>query len=248
MEVSAYKRCDVLVCVSNALKGVIVEKTGVDPEKILVVPNGVDTAFFDPALHAPKREFRGFTVGFVGSLLDWQGLERLLVVAGELNEEGLPIHVTIVGDGPAREGWERLARDLIADGRARFVGRVPPDEVPGYIAGFDVGFSGHKELKKIGAMYHSPLKLYEYQAMGKPIIASDFDDARRLLDGGGVGFLFAPGDPEGLKRALKEAYRVRSSFAEAGARIREKIVRHHSWEARVREMISQVERILEEKT
>jgi len=47
LEVFAYGRCDVLVCVSAALKELVVEKTGVDPEKILVVPNGVDAAFFD---------------------------------------------------------------------------------------------------------------------------------------------------------------------------------------------------------
>jgi len=243
LEIAAYWRCDVLVCVSKALKEIVIEKTGLDPEKVLVIPNGVDTAFFDPALHAPKRKFEGFTVGFVGSLLAWQGIDQLLAAVSDLNKEGLPIHVVVVGDGPAREEWERLAQDLGINNIVHFAGRVPSDQVPGYIAGFDAGFSGHKELK-IGAMYHSPLKLYEYLSMGKPVIASSFDDARGLLGGGNALFLFVPGDLEDLKRALKEAYYARSSFAEAGAFSREETVRHHSWEARVREMISRVEEIL----
>lgn len=129
----------------------------------------------------------------------------------------------------------------------RFVGRVPSDEAPGYIAGFDVGFSGQQGMK-IGAMYHSPLKLYEYLSMGKPVIASAFDDARRLLGGGDAGFLFAPRDTEDLARAMKEAYHARSSFAGLAVPLREEILRHHSWEARVREMIPRVERILEERS
>jgi glycosyltransferase involved in cell wall biosynthesis len=246
LEVFAYRRCDVLICVTGALKEVVVKETGVDPSKILVVPNGVDTAFFDPSLHEPRWEFEGFTVGFVGSLLAWQGMDRLLTAAGELRREGTPIHVTIVGDGPARRGLERLARDLGLEGSVRFVGRVPPDAVPGYIAGFDAGFSG-QHRSKIGAMYHSPLKLYEYLAMGKPVIASSFEDARNLVGGGGTGFLFDPEDPQDLKRALKDAYLARSSFEEVGARARGEIVARHSWAARMAEAIPRIEEILRER-
>lgn len=246
LEVFAYTRCDVLVCVSGALKEVVMEKAGVDPQKVLVIPNGVDTAFFDPALHEPRRHFEGFTVGFVGSLLAWQGLDRLIVAAGKLIAEGVPIHLTIVGDGPVRDELERMARErglLGAQGHVRFTGRVPLHEVPGYIAGFDVGFSGQQGLK-IGAMYHSPLKLYEYLSMGKPVVASAYDDAREITGGDGAGFLFAPGDTRDLQRALKEAYSARASLEEAGALARDEIVRHHSWRARVARMIPEIEAIL----
>lgn len=243
LEVAAYRRCDVLVCVSEPLRRVVIDKAGVNPAKILVVPNGVDTAFFDPALHEPRRLFEGFTVGFVGSLLAWQGVDRLISAAANLNREGVPIHVAVVGDGPMRREWQRLVRDLGIEKRVRFVGRVPGGDVPGYIAGFDVGFSGQQGLK-MGAMYHSPLKLYEYLSMGRPIVASAFDDARKLTEGTGAGFLFAPGDTDDLERALAEAYSARHSVAEAGARAREEVVREHSWRARIEVMIPQIEEIL----
>lgn len=244
LEVFAYGRCDVLVCVSQPLKELVVRKTGVREEKILVVPNGVDAAYFDPAIHEPRRLFDGFTVGFVGSLLAWQGLDRLLHAVAALRAEGLPVHVTIVGDGPAREGWERVGRELGILGEAvRFVGRAPLDEVPGYIAGFDAGFSGQQGMK-IGAMYHSPLKLYEYLSMGKPIIATAYDDAQTLVRDTGGGFLFEPGNTEDLQRALREAYGARETFPEAGRRAREEVLRRHSWEARLRETIPKIEEIL----
>ncbi len=246
LEVFAYARCDVLVCVSETLKEVVVEKAGVDPEKVLVVPNGVDTAFFDPALHEPRRLFEGFTVGFVGSLLAWQGLDRLIDAAGRLVERDVPIHIAIVGDGPVRDDLERMARErglLGARGRVRFVGRVPLHEVPGYIAGFDVGFSGQQGLK-LGAMYHSPLKLYEYLSMGKPVVASAYDDAREITGVDGTGFLFAPGYTNDLERALEEAYAARGSLLRAGALARNEIVRRHGWQARVARMIPEIEGIL----
>ena len=244
LEGFAYERCDVLVCVSQPLKELVVRKTGIREDKILVVPNGVDAAFFDPTLHEPRRLFEGFTVGFVGSLLAWQGLDRLLHAVSALRAEGLPICVAVVGDGPAREGWEGLAQKLgLSEEAVRFVGRAPLDEVPGYVAGFDVGFSGQQGMK-IGAMYHSPLKLYEYLSMGKPIVATAYDDARNLVRDTGAGFLFKPGDTEDLKRALREAYRSRETFEEAGRRAREEVLRRHSWEARLKAMIPKVEEIL----
>ena len=244
LETFAYGRCDVLICVSQPLKELVVRKTRVDENKILVVPNGVDAAFFDPALHEPSRLFGGFTVGFVGSLLAWQGLDRLLYAVAALRAEGLPVHVAVVGDGPERGRWENLARELGILGEAvRFVGRAPLDEVPGYIAGFDAGFSGQQGMK-IGAMYHSPLKLYEYLSMGKPIIATAYDDARNLARDTNAGFLFEPGNTEDLQRALREAYAAREGFPETSRRAREEVLRRHSWEARLREAIPKIEEIL----
>lgn len=244
LEVFAYKQCDVLICVSQPLKDLVVRKIGVPEEKILVVPNGVDAALFDPALHEPRRLFDGFTVGFVGSLLAWQGLDRLLHAVAALRAEGMPICVTVVGDGPARAGWEGLARELGLLGESvRFVGRAPLDEVPGYLAGFDAGFSGQQGMK-IGAMYHSPLKLYEYLSMGKPIIATAYNDARSLVRDTGAGFLFEPGNTEDLKRALRESYHSRKTFEEAGRRAREEVLGRHSWEARLAATIPKIEEIL----
>ncbi len=243
IEISAYQTCDVLICVSESLKDLLIEKAGINPNKILVVPNGVDTSFYNPDDHKPHREFEDFTVGFVGSLIPWQGINLLLEAVSELRKEGLKINATIVGDGSAREEWEQLAAKLGIIEYVKFTGRKSSDQIPEYISGFDVGYSGQIQLK-IGKMYHSPLKIYEYMSMGKPVIASSYDDAKKLIEEQGTGYLFEPGSVQDLKEALRSAYLQRDSLQTMGLKAREEIINHHSWISRMKETLPEIERIM----
>jgi glycosyltransferase involved in cell wall biosynthesis len=119
---------------------------------------------------------------------------------------------------------------------------IPWEEVPQTISSFDVAYSGHVQMGT-ERMYHSPLKIYEYMAMAKPVVASAFEDARRAIREGETGFLFRGGDIDDLKRALTEAYKSKEVLAEMGRTARQDAVAHHSWTARVRALIPQVERI-----
>ena len=94
-------------------------------------------------------------------------------------------------------------------------------------------------------MYHSPLKLYEYMAMAKPVLAATFDDARNVVDEGKTGFLFDPTSPEDLKGALRRAYEARQRLPAMGHSARQSIVARHTWTARVRRMIPEIQRILD---
>lgn len=247
LEIKAYQESSVLICVSEALKEIILREASIPPEKVIVVPNGVDTAFFNPELYEPKRMFEGFTIGFVGGLIAWQGLDLLLEALHDLKSEGISLSLVVVGDGSMRSAWETKAQQLGVSSNVVFVGRVPWQEVPQYIAGFDVGYSGQIKLQ-MGKMYHSPLKLYEYMAMGKPVVASAFEDAQRVVQQGKTGFLFQPGDKDDLKHALVKAYQLRAVLPEMGCNAREEIVANHSWVARVQNIIEGVERLLGERS
>jgi len=240
LEIRAYKECDVLVCVSEMLKEVIVREAGIPSGKVLVVPNAVDTEAFNPETCRPKRVFDGFTVGYVGSMESRQGLGLLIEALSELRAEGSEISVVVVGDGTMRAAWEALARRLGISEHVAFVGRVDWREVPSYIAGFDLGYYGQVRMRE-GEMYYSPLKLCEYMAMAKPVVASDFEDARRVIQNEETGFLFQPSNKEDLKRALTRAYGSRNRLLEMGNKAREEVVCKHNWLARTRDIISAVE-------
>ncbi|MGA9381059.1 MAG: glycosyltransferase [Phormidium sp.] len=243
MEIQAYRECDLIVCISETLKEILGRELGIPDEKMVVVPSSVDTSVFNPELYQPKRLFDGFTLGFIGVLYLWQGLDFLLETLREVRDEGLDISLAVVGGGQMREEWEAKAGELGLFPHVKFVGQVTPDLVPQYIAGFDIGYSGQIRMQ-IGTMYHSPLKIYEYMAMAKPVVASAFEDAQRTIRDGESGFLFQPGDRESLKVALRKAYESRHSLPEMGRKAREEIVANHSWKARMQTMIASVETIL----
>ncbi|HEX4782851.1 MAG TPA: glycosyltransferase family 4 protein [Candidatus Sulfotelmatobacter sp.] len=247
LEFQAYRECDVIVVISDLLKDLICTEAGVAREKVLVVPNGVNTSVFDPSRYTARRLFPGFTVGFVGRLNKWQALDVLLHAVKELRtEQGIDINVAIVGDGVMRNEWSGLASTLGLQNAVQFTGQIKFDEIPSYLAGFDAGYSGQVELKTAG-MYLSPLKLYEYLAMAKPVVAAEFADARKLIRNGETGFLFESGNKEDLKRALSAAWLSRQKLPAMGRVARLEIIAQHSWKARVEQMIVDIHRVLGER-
>jgi glycosyltransferase involved in cell wall biosynthesis len=244
LEFAAYRECDVLVSISEPLKDTIVRQAGLSADKVLTIPNGVDTEFFDASRHPARRLFSDFTVVYAGSLAAWQGLGQLLyAVAKAHKEHKLPIRLVIGGDGPIRDELEQLVQKLELTESVRFLGKIPQDQVPGLIAGGDIAYSGHFDLQG-GPVFRSPLKLYEYMAMSKPVLGSAVGDAKVLIRNDQHGFLFTPGDKDDLERALIKAYSARARLGEMGIAARKEIVRHHSWAARTRSIARGVEQIL----
>jgi glycosyltransferase involved in cell wall biosynthesis len=221
----------------------VTERLGVPADKVAVVPNGVDTEFFQPPSAGVHRWFDGFTIVYVGGLEPWQGIDLLLHAIHTVRErDGIPMHAVIAGDGPVRRQLERLAIDLGLSDCVRFLRTVPREEVPGIIASGDVGYSGHTESQG-RAVFRSPLKLYEYMAMARPVLSSSVADARKLIVQGETGFLFDAGDTDGLSQALARAYEARADLAGMGTRARAQVEARHSWTARCRTIVAAAERL-----
>jgi glycosyltransferase involved in cell wall biosynthesis len=159
----------------------------------------------------------------------------------------MDINLVFVGEGLQRPPWEKLMHEFGLAANVRFLRQVPLDAVPSHIAGFDVGFEG-KTLLRSGTMYHSPLKIYEYLAMGKPVIASAFEDSCRVIRDRETGFLFMPGDLRSLKQAIVEAFHSRDKLSAMGRVGRESVKTQHSWNSRVAQMVPEILRILEARS
>ena len=95
IEIAAYRDCDVLIAVSEPLKSLLVERCGIEPEKILIVPNAVELDRFDPALNGHERFFAEPTLGFVGGLIAWQALDLLLEALAALRAEGIVLGLAV---------------------------------------------------------------------------------------------------------------------------------------------------------
>jgi glycosyltransferase involved in cell wall biosynthesis len=139
-------------------------------------------------------------VAYAGHLYPWKGAGVVLAALAALpGVRGL-----IVGGHPGESDLEsnkrEAARLSIAD-RVRFTGAVPPAEVAGLIAEADVLVLPNTSTH-LSARYTSPLKLFEYLAAGKPIVASDLPSIREVLEDGRNALLTPPGDPAALAAAL----------------------------------------------
>jgi glycosyltransferase involved in cell wall biosynthesis len=234
-EAKAYRKCDYLVVVTEELKQLIINAFNILPSKIIVVSNGVDSNRFNPEIKEVVRpQTTSFVLGFVGSLMPWQHLQLPIRVVTKLRNEGLDIAMTIVGDGAERVDLKSLVLKLEAEDYITFTGSVDWQDIPSYINGFDACYSGPLPLTS-GKMYLSPLKLYEYLAMDKLVVASNYPDAVNLLTGELASCLFLQNDEESLAELLRKLVRkdVVANFDLLGKKVREEL----SWTAKVRSLL-----------
>lgn len=234
IELGAYRKSDLIVCVTPELKEMIVDASGVPADKVLVVPNAVDMRRWNRESLSPRRIFGDrVTVGFAGILSYRQGMTAVLESLARVRASGIDLCLVVVGDGPMRAECDDAVRRLGLKSVVHFVGQVSWDDVPSYLIGCDVGLSPQIRLP-MGKMFGSPIKLYESMAAGLPVIASAFDDAKAVLVDNETGFLYDPDTPEALDRALIRSYENRGRLREMGRRAREVAEKEHSWAVRSR--------------
>ena len=193
---------------------------GVAEARITVIPNGIVPEEFPlPAARPPDAPV---ILGFIGFLRDWHGMDRVLRAMA--TSQGLTLR--IVGEGPARPGLEALATELGIADRLQFLGLAPRAQVPGLIAGFDIA------LQPAAVAYSCPLKILEYMAAGRAIVAPDQPNLRELLVDDRSAVLFDATDPDAMWRAVLALAADPLRRARLGEAARADIERRGlSWEA-----------------
>ncbi len=227
------------VVVSEAMAGIFRER-GVPGERLMVVPNGVDRGHFNPRvdggrlrslLHLEQR----VVIGFVGWVRPWHGVDRLIEAVAALAPEAPELTAMIVGDGPALPGLRALAQRLGIADRVIFTGAVAQHEVPEYLAAMDV------TVQPDVTAYASPIKLFEYLALGKAIVAPRRPNIEEVVEDGRQALLFTPGETSELTGAIRCLYRdraLRDSLGAAAYRLSEE--RGYYWDANARRVLQAV--------
>jgi glycosyltransferase involved in cell wall biosynthesis len=190
------------IVVTAALKRLLVQE-GVPERQMTVMHNAVDPRVFHPRVSGEevRRRYRlqGHVVaGFVGWLRDWHGLEGLIeaIHASGLVARGL--RLLIVGTGPSFPQVQRRVRALGLEDGVILAGPVAHEDVPAHIAALDIA------LQPRATAYACPMKLVEYMAMGRCIIAPDQPNIRELLSEGASARLFPPEDYRRLVELIAE--------------------------------------------
>lgn len=197
----AWRGADFVLPVTAVLAGKVLA-AGVPKERIAVVPNGIDPERFgNNTLSVEDAKSRlglghRLVLGFTGFIRDWHGLDRVVdLLAGRA--KGTELHLLIVGDGPARESLQARARQRGIADRVTVTGIVDRDQVPDYVAAFDIA------LQPSVVSYASPLKLFEYLAMGRAIVAPATPNIMEVLTDGVNAVLFDPDHADGMLRAIE---------------------------------------------
>lgn len=175
-------------------------------ERIAIVPLAVNHELFRPLDLIEHRRrldlpLNALVAVFVGNVGPWQGLETLIQAAGWVLPEHPRMLFLIVGDGAARDDLISKAQALKVGHAFRFIGTVPYERVPDYIAAANVGlalFPGNRGER--GGV--SSLKTLNYLACGRPIIISEMDELAADVERCGAGKAIPPDDPKSLAQAL----------------------------------------------
>ena len=195
------------------------------PEKVRVVSNGVDASRFQ------GRESRSVssdetTIGFVGTLKPWHGLSTLIQAASLARAGGLRFRLLIVGDGPERGRIEAELESCGLRDCTDITGAVEPAMIPGLLAQMDIAAAPYPDLPEF---YFSPLKIMEYMAAGRAIVASRIGDIDGLIVDRVSGLLCPPGDEQSLCEAITLLARNPKMRARMGAAARLCALEDLSW-------------------
>jgi len=219
------------IVVSRQLAEFVIGR-GVPESSVHVVPNAVDPRRFAPGTTAagPPNEVRErlsghCVVGFVGSLKPWHGVETLLEAFLALAARRPDVHLLVLGDGPAKNELERVVRERGAERRVTFAGAVAHGQVPGWLSLVDIASAPYTPHENF---YFSPIKLFEYMAMGIPVVAGRIGQVEELLADGASGLLHEPGDAGALAAALERLVSDRA-LRESMGREGRRAVSEHTW-------------------
>jgi glycosyltransferase involved in cell wall biosynthesis len=212
---------------------------GVPAARVSVLPNAVDPERFAPrAAEGHRRELRldgKRVVGFVGSLKPWHGVHSLVDAFKGLHASAPHSVLLIVGDGPERQKLEQRVDGHGLGSAVRFTGNVPSDDIPDYIAAMDVAVAPYVPSENF---YYSPLKIFEYVAMAKPVVAGRIGQVRDLLRDGHTGFTYEPGKVGDLERSLAALVADPALCERIGHEARSFVLREHSWARNAERLVS----------
>lgn len=174
-----FRLADRVIATNDSYRRVAIERGGVAPERVAVVRNGPDLARFKPA--EPDAEFRSsgkLVIGYVGEMGVQDGIDYLLRALKHLLEdlEYDGFIAVLIGTGTDKPRLERLARELGLDPWVRFTGRVTDEELLRLLSAADVCVCPDPKNEFTDAS--TMIKVTEYMALAKPIVAFDLTEHR----------------------------------------------------------------------
>lgn len=225
-------------------------RLGIPGKKVFLLPNGVDTGKFYPddlkaSAIRQKYGLEGkIVVGFIGGLRLYHGVDILIDSARAIVKESSDIHFLIVGDGPPRATLEQQARKRGVASVVTFTGSVPYQDMPVYINAMDVTVA---PFSKLPDFHFSPIKIFEYMAVAKPVVASRYTDTESVIVDRYNGLLVEPGNRHQLACAIQELLQDKDLRRRLGREGRRTVEEKYTWEKNAQMILEIYENLRQSK-
>jgi glycosyltransferase involved in cell wall biosynthesis len=210
---------------------------GADPARVAVVPNGVDVDEISELVDESGGPAPGQAplIGWVGAFCQWHGTEVLVRAIPHLGSDA---RLLLIGDGERRAACEAIAQELGVADRVQLPGALPHDEVIRRLARCDVVASPHVDMPN-QRFFGSPTKLFEYMAIGRPIVASRLEQLGDVLEDGVTARLVTPGDELELAEAITQVLDSEDRGQKLALAAR-RVADGHGWDDRARSIVDRL--------
>jgi glycosyltransferase involved in cell wall biosynthesis len=199
-----------------------------DTKKVKIITNGVDTELFNTEKFGKKTMWKNkFVCLFVGSFFKTHGYDLILEAAKIMKNYKDIIFVMV---GKEMKNYDNVI----------FMGKVEPEKIPKIIHNSSVCFcladkENYEPMKKMG-FYFSPIKLFEYMSMAKPVIVSNEDNLTKIIKNNENGIVIK-NSPKEIKKAIIKIYKNRKLMVKIGKNNREKCINNYDWKIIARDII-----------
>ena len=252
-EILNLMNADLVVVVSQVLAEELIRR-GVPERRVLINPNGVDANVYRPDLSGVEvRQQLGLehetVVGFIGTFGPWHGavvlveaFSRVLRMRADLQGK---LRLLMIGDGQQMTFVKQAIDREGLRASVILAGRVSQADGPAYLAACDILVSPHVPNPDGSAFFGSPTKLFEYMAMGRPIVASSLGQINEVLSDGIDALLVPPSDVQALAEAIIRLVDQPALCEELGANARVAAPERHTWKRHAERIVQRLDEQLD---
>ena len=218
--------CDLGVVITNRIKNKICSRNShVDRDRLIVVPSGANTCLFKPLDRHECMASAGLQsskkyICFTGSLLKYQGINILIEAAPHILKKVPECVFLVIGEGPMKDAWLREVKTSGLESEFCFTGQIDYYDLPVYIGAAEVCVAPF--LKSVGMS--SPVKIFDYMACGKPVVASKITGTTDVFERTGAVEIVPAEDPLELAAAVAKIINDKELAGKMGEKGREFIL------------------------
>ncbi|MBN2030690.1 glycosyltransferase family 4 protein [bacterium] len=237
---------DAIFVLSNVLYDYFLQK-GVPEDKMFFVPNGADPDTFFPApkdVRLTKKWGIGdeLIIGWIGS--GWKWLNNMVEMVAQILSRYRNVKFLFVGGCPDKIRLQQLSRKLKCRDHVILKGYVPHRQIPRYLSVMDIVIAPYPEMS---LWYPSPMKVFEYMASGKAVVASAVGQIEEIIQDGYNGYLFHSNDLDDLVHKVVNLIQSPDLLKKIGNNARKTILEKYTWKHHAQTIESILMDVLEKR-